>query len=239
MRVLRGRLTYANVVATLALAIAVAGGSAYAANTVLSSDIVDGEVKTADISNSNGVRSEDVRDDNLAGGGLAAADLRPDSVGTSEVAANSIGKDEVADNSLGGAEIVESTLVGLDASDGFDGFCDPSSTTYLDCAAAPTVAIDRPMNVLVIATSHFESPISDPSRGRCRLERNDVVVSSEHWIGDLNNGTDIGGWQGGMNLVDVQPLSRGSYTFEVSCNEVDGDIAYPAVRVAAVELAQG
>ena len=46
---LRGRLTFANVCSFLALLIALGTGSAYAANTVFSTDIVDGEVKTADI----------------------------------------------------------------------------------------------------------------------------------------------------------------------------------------------
>ena len=46
MRKLRSRLTYANVMATLAFFIAVAGGTAYAANTIFSSDIVNGEVKS-------------------------------------------------------------------------------------------------------------------------------------------------------------------------------------------------
>ena len=49
MRGIRGRLTYANVMATLAFVIAVAGGTAYAANTVFSTDIVNGEVNAADI----------------------------------------------------------------------------------------------------------------------------------------------------------------------------------------------
>ena len=57
---MRNRLTYANVTATLALVIAVAGGTAYAADTVFSSDIVDGEVKSVDIGNSQ-VVSADVR----------------------------------------------------------------------------------------------------------------------------------------------------------------------------------
>ena len=56
MRRIAARLTYANVVATIALVIAVGGGAAYAANTVFSTDIVDGEVKTADIA-TNAVRS--------------------------------------------------------------------------------------------------------------------------------------------------------------------------------------
>ena len=42
MRNLRSRLTYADVMATLAFFIAVAGGTAYAANTIGSADIING-----------------------------------------------------------------------------------------------------------------------------------------------------------------------------------------------------
>ena len=68
-RRVRSRLTYANVTATLALAIAVAGGTAYAANTVFSSDIVD-----------NQVRSVDVRDEGLRGVDIANASSGSDNV---------------------------------------------------------------------------------------------------------------------------------------------------------------
>src|SRR3954451_13766624 len=92
-----------NVVGYLALFIALSG-TAYAANTVGSSDIIDesilsqdiknGQVQNADVgANAIGtgkiadqsVYSADIRDDTLSGGGLAAIDLRPNSVGTSEV----------------------------------------------------------------------------------------------------------------------------------------------------------
>ena len=46
---LRTRFTFANVCSFLALLIALGTGSAYAANTMFSTDIVDGEVKAADI----------------------------------------------------------------------------------------------------------------------------------------------------------------------------------------------
>ena len=78
----------------LALFLVLAGGVAYAANTVFSEDIINGEVKTADIGNDQ-VRSADVRDDTLANGGLGGADIAPDS--------------------LQGADIVEATLQNVDA----------------------------------------------------------------------------------------------------------------------------
>ena len=72
---------------------------------MFSDDIVNGEVRTQDISDTNGVSSADVRDDSLKDGGLGAADLRPDSVGTSEVAADAVGTDEIIDGSLGTSEL--------------------------------------------------------------------------------------------------------------------------------------
>jgi hypothetical protein len=219
---MRKHLTYANVMATLAVVLALGGGAAYAANTVFSSDIVNGEVKSPDISDANGVRSADVVDDTLTGGGLAAADLRQASVGSSEV----------ANNGVKGVDVNERTLSGLDANDNFDFVCDPESTDYLDCDAPATVTLDRPMNVLVIATTHFSPFGGNPAWGNCRMETNGVVDSTEHPIG----GEAENAQQGGMNLVDVQSLPAGTYTFDVSCNQVEGDIGYHNIRVAAVEL---
>ena len=64
---LRGRLTYANVVATLALFLALTGGVAWALerNSVKSKHIADDQVQSAD-----------VRDDTLAGGGLTGDDIQ-------------------------------------------------------------------------------------------------------------------------------------------------------------------
>ena len=63
----------AMVIALIALFVSL-GGTAAAlsgSNTVFTDDIVD-----------NDVRSADVRNDTLSGGGLGAVDLRPGSVGT-------------------------------------------------------------------------------------------------------------------------------------------------------------
>jgi hypothetical protein len=85
----------------LALFLVIAGGTAYAANTVGSSDIIDGEVKTADIGN-NQVYSADVRNDTQPNGGLTDADLAAESVASSELKDGSI-KDVDLDASAQGA----------------------------------------------------------------------------------------------------------------------------------------
>jgi hypothetical protein len=91
---IRSKLTYANVVASLALFIALGTGGAYAANTIRSGDIVDGEVKTPDIANGA------VNRDRLASNSVIKSKLNNSSVDGSKV----------GDDSLGGADIVESSL---------------------------------------------------------------------------------------------------------------------------------
>jgi hypothetical protein len=90
---IRSRLTYANVVASLSLFLVLSGGTAVAlsgSNTVFSDDIVDNQVRPAD-----------VRNDTLAGGGLTAADLGPGSVGASELKDNRVTGADVNEASLG------------------------------------------------------------------------------------------------------------------------------------------
>jgi hypothetical protein len=82
-----------NIIGYVALFFALSTGSAVAlsgSNTVYTDDIVDNQVYSAD-----------VRNDTLTGGGLAAADLKPSSVGTSEVVNNSLTGTDVSESSLG------------------------------------------------------------------------------------------------------------------------------------------
>jgi hypothetical protein len=77
---IRSRFTYANVVATLSLFLVLSGGTAVAltgSNTVFSDDIVDNQVKSAD-----------VRNDTLTGGGLTGADVKESSLGPVPQAGN-------------------------------------------------------------------------------------------------------------------------------------------------------
>ncbi len=135
MRGLRTHLTYANVISTLCLVLIVGGGAAYAANTVGSSDIIDGQVYSADVRNDtltggglaatdlrsssvttaeiadNQVRSGDVRDEGLSGGGLAAIDLGPGSVGSSEVAADSLSSADIANGGLNDEDVGQLAIV--------------------------------------------------------------------------------------------------------------------------------
>jgi hypothetical protein len=101
------RPSHTTVVAYLALFVAL-GGTAYAAATIGSAQVIDDSLQTQDLKNNSAVRSGDVADDNVANGGLVGADVRPDSLKSSDVASLTGG--DVTDDSLKGADVDESSL---------------------------------------------------------------------------------------------------------------------------------
>lgn len=90
-----------NVVAYAALFVALSG-TAYAANTVGSADIIDNSVASVDLKNSD-VRGADVRD-----GTLGSLDVADESLQARDVADQSLTGLDIRDDSIGGAEIRES-----------------------------------------------------------------------------------------------------------------------------------
>ena len=84
----------------LALFLVLAGGTAYAANTIGSADVIDNSLLSADLQDNAAVATGDVINDTVSGGGLRAGDLSPGSVGTSEV----------QNDSVKGGDLIESTL---------------------------------------------------------------------------------------------------------------------------------
>lgn len=85
IRTFRNRLSYSNVVATVALFIAL-GGTSYAVIRVDSGDVVDNSLRSGDLRN-NSVRSTDVRDHTLR-----ARDLKPNGLGGGVVKESSLGQ---------------------------------------------------------------------------------------------------------------------------------------------------
>lgn len=116
-----------DVMAAIACFGVLAGGTAYAANTIGGGDIID-----------NSVSSADIRDDTLGFGGLAAQDLGPGSVGSSEVADDSLTNADIKNFSLGNGDfltgsvdsraVTDNSLTGFDIKDGLIGQVDIADT---------------------------------------------------------------------------------------------------------------
>jgi hypothetical protein len=101
---LKRRLTYANVTATLALVVALAGTS-YAALRVGSRQIVDNSVRSADLRN-NSVTGRDVRNRSLSG-----RDIKSKSIGPGQIKEGQL---EVLDALRVGGRTLSELIVGCD-----------------------------------------------------------------------------------------------------------------------------
>ena len=113
---LRSGLTFANVCSFLALVVACGTGGAYAADTIFSSDIVDGQVKRVDIA------AGAVDSSKVALGSLTGADLADGQIRGVDVADGAIATTKVLNESLRAADIEQESLssgriTGLDGSD--------------------------------------------------------------------------------------------------------------------------
>lgn len=104
MQLRKPRLTYANVVATLALFFALCGGAAVAANTVRSGDIAPGAVQTADI------HQRAITSGKLAVGAVRGNQIASRSVGSTQIAPGSIGRSELAPGAIGTSEIAPGSI---------------------------------------------------------------------------------------------------------------------------------
>ena len=117
-----------NLVAYLALFVSLSTGTAWAAGTIGSADVIDNSLRSVDLRNGGAVRGVDVVDDDLT-----AADLGPASVGGSElnptvfasgdidlqsngygISPNAIQSSEIEDGQVTGADVAGNTLTGAD-----------------------------------------------------------------------------------------------------------------------------
>ena len=176
MRRIRSQLTYANVMSTLAVFLVASGGVAYAANTVFSTDIVDGEVKTADLASgavqtgkiaNNQVFSEDVRDDTLPNGGLASVDVSPNAIGSSEIATDAVQASEVANDSIDGGEIVDNSLSATDLASGAVGNAELGSSAVTGSKVANESLTSADLDGAAV-NGHISLSAGAVANGRCK-----------------------------------------------------------------------
>jgi len=117
LRSLGTGFSYANVVSTLALFVALGGGVAIAAavqkNSVKSSSVKNESLRSKDLKDDEAVGTSEVVDDSLgaadlAGGSVGAAEIADGEVGAAEIADGEVGAAEIADGEVGAAELTDS-----------------------------------------------------------------------------------------------------------------------------------
>lgn len=111
---IRAHLTYANVVATLALLLAVGGGAAYAASKITAGDIAAGAVHTAALHKravtSGKLALGAVRSNQIANGAVSSAQMGDGSVGSDKIAAGAVGAKQIASAAITGAQIARASV---------------------------------------------------------------------------------------------------------------------------------
>lgn len=119
MKKIRSSLTYANVVATVAVFLAVSGSAlavtALPKNAVTSRSIKDGVVRGQDVKN-NSLTGADVDESSLAlalpPAAVGSSQLKPDSVGPAALKPDTIGSDELKPDSVGSDELKPDSVGG-------------------------------------------------------------------------------------------------------------------------------
>ena len=109
-----------NHLALLCLFLIVGGSTAYAANTIGSSDVIDNSLLSADLKNNN------VRGADIATGSIAETDLATNAVpadggtgtdGSTKLATNSVDWQEIAGSAVRGVQVDDGSLTGVDIKD--------------------------------------------------------------------------------------------------------------------------
>ena len=110
---LRPRSAY-DVMAALALFLALSTGAAYAADTVFSTDIVDGEVKQQDLANGavgpGKLQANSVINVKLADGAVTSAKVLDDTLGVVDLGTSSVFSDEIGSSAVNSAEITSDAV---------------------------------------------------------------------------------------------------------------------------------
>jgi hypothetical protein len=226
--------------AAVVLVFVLAPTSAYATHLVVrSSDIVNGEVKTADLAN------DSVRSAKILNGTILRVDLATDSVDSAKVKNNTLAGWDVADESLSGADILESTLGqvptalqgGLGRS-GVVGSCDPETTTFVICSTVQ-ITLDKPARLLVTGTANARTEHdSDHAWGECRIgTTSGPIEESRTRVGLTDSGLGTFWFQAVPLQAVTNVFPAGTHTVGIDCMQDNtGAIQYEQVRVSVVAL---
>lgn len=110
----RPRLTYANVVSTLALFLALGGGAAYAASKVQSGDLAPGAVRTSSVFKraitSGKLAVGAVRSNQITDGAVGTQQIGDEAVGAKQLIAGAVGSKQLADGAVGAKQIGQAAV---------------------------------------------------------------------------------------------------------------------------------
>jgi hypothetical protein len=115
---IRRALTFANVCSFIALTVALGTGGAYAADTVFSTDIKDGEVKTVDLGDAavtyEKLGANSIGNAKIKPSAVTLSDVHPDAIDGSKIIDGAIAHADIANDSVNSANVVNESLTASD-----------------------------------------------------------------------------------------------------------------------------
>jgi hypothetical protein len=163
MKKLAAGLTYANVMATVAVFLAL-GGGAYAALKLPKNSVGATQIKSGSV-NASKLAPGSVTLSKLAADSVGSLNLLDGSVSFGKLAPNSVDGTKVVDNSLGGADVNEATLGPVPSA----GTADALSRVDYESASGPVPAASASTTVTAVCPVGFVAvggggKVSDPTK---------------------------------------------------------------------------
>ena len=185
-----------NLVGFLALFVAL-GGSAYAVNTVNSTDIVDGQVKSVDVGDGE-VKSADVKDQSLTtfdvstflgadivDGTITGSDIGDEAITGSDIAYRGIGNQDIDFGAVNGLSIADDSISRFQVDDGSLTAKDVGENVYLDFpATTPAIPATSCTSIPITGiAANFDHMVLTPSSADASLL---LTYQIEYNPGDSN-----------------------------------------------------
>lgn len=242
MKEIRGRLTYANVMSTIAVFLALAGSVAVAAtqlpkNSVGTKQLKKNAVGTAKIKEkavaTSKIADQAVSEDKVKDGAIGTGKLGDDAVTGAKVNESTLGEVPSAANSrtVGGVPASALTV----GRSGYQPSC--FGTTNYECA---TVTLDLPRKGRVLLVSQLPMhPDAEGSSASCHLTNNGVEIPDTATDpGALkdevsNEGSEIA--NGGVTVVTAV-IAAGPAIFTQVCSDTGGNPHFRRTSLSAVLL---
>jgi len=223
---IRQRLTYANVMSSIAVFFVLGGATAFAAtkigaNELKANSVLTGKIKKEAVTGSK-VKNAAITTGKLANGAVTTDKIADRAVTGAKINATTIGKVPHAANAdtVGGLTPAQLSVAGSAYK---AAVCDPSSATFIPCVS---VTLNLPhAGTVVLVGAGGQNSFGGPASGTCEFSI-DGVLSSNPSVEPGETGTDSTSLnaQNGFALTSVTgPLAAGNHTFAMVCNQATGD----------------
>ena len=222
MNQIRKRLTYANVMSSIAVFLILGGATAFAAlskNSVGPQQLKKNAVTAAKIKK-DAVTAAKIKDGSLLSADFQAGQLPAGPKGDT-----------------GPKGDVGPTF----GRSGEGANCNPSSTTFIVCATTGAINLPTSGRVLLVGASSWDdNALAAPDSGTCHLAADGTTVGPNNSTAvDFGEATAVHTIGKGGSVAETAVtgvLAAGTHTFTLQCNETDADVFLTDSTISAVLL---